>query len=138
MLSAAVMESFFLLARELAPGMRARGAGAMVAIVDRGAFEPWPEYLFHGLAKMALWGLVRSLAVELAPEVRVNAVGPGPVLPPPGMDAERQHQMAQNTLLQRWGRPDDVVEATLYLLRADYVTGTAIFVDGGQRRVRGA
>jgi pteridine reductase len=138
LLSATVMESFFLLARELAPGMRARGAGAMVGIVDRGAFEPWPEYLFHGLAKMALWGLVRSLAVELAPEVRVNAVVPGPVLPPPEMDAETRDRVAGDTLLRRWGSPQDVVEATLYLARADYVTGTAIFVDGGERWVRGA
>jgi pteridine reductase len=137
-LSAAVMESLFLLARALAPGMQAQGSGAMVAIVDRGAFKPWPEYLFHGLAKTALWGLVRSLAVELAPEVRVNAVMPGPVLPPPHMDAARRVEMARNTLLQRWGSPEDVVEAVLYLLRADYVTGTALHVDGGERWVRGA
>ena len=130
-LSAAVVESFFLLAQELAPGMQARGQGAIIAILDRGAFEPWPEYLFHGLAKMALWGLVRSLAVELAPEVRVTGVVPGPVLPPPDMNAEAMAQIAGATLLQRWGGPHDVVEAVLYLARADYVTGTAIFVDGG-------
>lgn len=137
-LSAAVVESFFLLARALAPGMRAQGEGAIVAILDRGAFEPWPEYLFHGLAKTALWALVRSFAAELAPEVRVNGVVPGPVLPPPDMDTATASKVADDTLLKRWGGPQDVVEATLYLLRADYVTGTAIFVDGGERWVRGA
>ncbi|MFN2228085.1 MAG: SDR family oxidoreductase [Anaerolineae bacterium] len=138
LLSATVVESFFLLTRELAPAMKQRGAGAIVAILDRGAFDPWPEYLFHGLAKMALWGLVRSFAAELAPEIRVNGIVPGPVLPPPGMDAGTAARVAQDTLLKRWGSPQDVVEAVLYLVRADYVTGTAAFVDGGERWVRGA
>lgn len=138
LLSAAVVESFFLLTQELAPGMKARGEGSLIAILDRGAFDPWPEYLFHGLAKMALWGLVRSFAAELAPEVRVNGVVPGPVLPPPGMDAGTEDRVAADTLLKRWGSPQDVVGAVLYLAQADYVTGTAIFVDGGERWVRGA
>jgi len=137
-LSATVVESFFVLTQELAPGMRTQGQGSIVAILDRGAFDPWPQYLFHGLAKMALWGLVRSLATELAPEVRVNGVVPGPVLPPPGMDAGTMARVADETLLKRWGSPHDVVEAVLYLARADYVTGTATFVDGGERWVRGA
>jgi NAD(P)-dependent dehydrogenase (short-subunit alcohol dehydrogenase family) len=138
LLSAAVVESFFLLTRELVPDMKQRGQGAIVAILDRGAFDPWPEYLFHGLAKMALWGLVRSFAAELAPEVRVNGIVPGPVLPPPEMDAGVADRVAQDTLLKRWGSPQDVVEAVLYLARAEYVTGTALFVDGGERWVRGA
>lgn len=138
LLSATVVESFFLLTRELAPAMKQRGEGSIVAILDRGAFEPWPEYLFHGLAKMALWGLVRSFAAELAPEIRVNGLVPGPVLPPPDMDAATADRVAQDTLLKRWGGPQDVVEAVLYLARADYVTGTAAFVDGGERWVRGA
>jgi NAD(P)-dependent dehydrogenase (short-subunit alcohol dehydrogenase family) len=54
------------------------------------------------------------------------------------MDAETRDRVAGDTLLRRWGSPQDVVEATLYLARADYVTGTAIFVDGGERWVRGA
>jgi NAD(P)-dependent dehydrogenase (short-subunit alcohol dehydrogenase family) len=138
LLSATVVESFFLLTQELAPAMKKRGEGSIVAILDRGAFDPWPEYLFHGLAKMALWGLVRSFAAELAPEVRVSGIVPGPVLPPPEMDAATADRVAQDTLLKRWGSPADVVEAALYLARADYVTGTAIFVDGGERWVRGA
>ncbi|MEJ2211524.1 MAG: SDR family oxidoreductase [Anaerolineae bacterium] len=138
LLSAAVVESFFLLTRELAPAMQQAGEGAIVAILDRGAFDPWPEYLFHGLAKMALWGLVRSFAAELAPAVRVNGIVPGPVLPPPGMEAGVAEKVAQDTLLKRWGSPGDVVEAVLYLARAEYVTGTALFVDGGERWVRGA
>jgi pteridine reductase len=126
-------ESFLLLAQALAPGMVERGAGAIVAILDRGVFDPWPEYLAHGAAKATLWALARSLAVELAPQVRVNGIVPGPVLPPPGLAESTKGHLAADTLLGRWGKPQDVVDAVLYLVRADYVTGEVLVVDGGDR-----
>jgi NAD(P)-dependent dehydrogenase (short-subunit alcohol dehydrogenase family) len=128
-----VAESFWLLVQGLAPGMADRGQGAVVAILDRGAFDPWPGYLAHGTAKSALWALVRSLAVGLAPAVRVNALVPGPVLAPPGLTEAQKARYAQATLLGRWGSPQDVADAVLYLVRAPYVTGEALFVDGGER-----
>jgi NAD(P)-dependent dehydrogenase (short-subunit alcohol dehydrogenase family) len=67
------VESFLLLAQGLAPAMLERGEGAIVAILDRGAFEPWPKFLAHGVSKSAMWALARSLAVELAPQARVNS-----------------------------------------------------------------
>jgi pteridine reductase len=126
-------ESFLLLAQALAPWMVARSAGAIVAILDRGVCDPWPAYLAHGAAKSALWALARSLAVELAPHVRVNGVVPGPVDPPPGLAQAVRDRLAAGTLLGRWGSPQDVVDAVLYLIRADYVTGEVLFVDGGER-----
>ncbi|MBN1977312.1 MAG: SDR family oxidoreductase [Anaerolineae bacterium] len=126
-------ESFLLLAQALAPGMIARGEGAIVAILDRGVFDPWPKYLSHSVGKSALWALARSLAVELAPQVRVNGVVPGPVLPPPGFPQAHVQRLAEGTLLGRWGSPQDVADAVLYLVRADYVTGEVLFVDGGER-----
>jgi pteridine reductase len=128
-----VVESFLLLAQEVAPGMVRRGEGAIVAILDRGAFEPWPGFLAHGVGKSALWALSRSLAAGLAPQVRVNSVVPGPVLPPPDFSRAKQARIAQETLLGRWGNPGDVVDAVLYLVRAEYVTGEALFVDGGEQ-----
>jgi pteridine reductase len=128
-----IAESFLLLTQELTPGMVERGAGAIIAILDRGVFDPWPAYLAHGAAKSALWALARSLAVELAPQVRVNGVAPGPVLPPPGLPQAIKDRLAAGTLLGRWGSPQDVVDAVLYLIRADYVTGEVLFVDGGER-----
>lgn len=128
-----LVESFLLLAQGLAPGMVHRGEGAIVAILDRGAFEPWPGFLAHGVGKSALWALVRSLAVELAPQVRANAVVPGPVLPPPNHTPEQRDRVASGTLLGRWGTPQDVVDAVLFLIRSDYATGEALFVDGGER-----
>jgi NAD(P)-dependent dehydrogenase (short-subunit alcohol dehydrogenase family) len=128
-----IAESFLLLVRALAPGMIERGEGAIVTILDRGVFDPWPAYLAHGAAKSALWALARSLAVELAPQVRVNGIVPGPVLPPPGLPQTAKDRLATGTLLGRWGGPQDVVDAVLYLIRADYVTGEVLFVDGGER-----
>jgi 3-oxoacyl-[acyl-carrier protein] reductase/pteridine reductase len=113
--------------------MKERGQGVMVTILDMGAFQPWPRFLAHGVAKSALWALTRSLAVELAPEVRVNSVVPGRVLPPPDHSEEDVARGAERTLLGRWGDPQDVVDAVLFLVRSDYVTAEALFVDGGSR-----
>jgi NAD(P)-dependent dehydrogenase (short-subunit alcohol dehydrogenase family) len=128
-----VAEGFLVLARELAPAMVDRGEGAIVAVLDRGVIDPWPGYLAHGAAKSALWALARSLAVELAPWVRVNGIVPGPILPPPGMSERRAQRIANGTLLERWGGTDSLVEGLLYLLRSDYVTGEMLFIDGGER-----
>jgi pteridine reductase len=132
-LFATVVESFLLLTQALAPELRAHGEGCIIAILDRGVFEPWPGYLAHAAAKSALWALARSLAVELAPEVRVNAIVPGPVLPPVGMPEQQQRRLAAGTLLGRWGAPTDVAQAVLFLARSDYINGEALFVDGGER-----
>ncbi len=128
-----LVDGFFILARELTPGMVARGEGGIVVVLDRGTFDPWPDFLAHSVGKSALWALARNLAVELAPHVRVNGVVPGPVLPPPDYPEEDRARIAQGTLLGRWGDPQDVVEAVLFLLRADYITGEVLFVDGGER-----
>ena len=136
-----LVESFLLLVQGLAPGMVERGEGAVVSILDRGAFEPWPTFLPHGVGKSALWALTRSLAVELAPQVRINSVIPGPVLPPPGYTEEKKQRMARTTLMERWGDPQDIVDAVLFLVQGDFITGEALFVDGGERwahRRRGA
>lgn len=133
LLQGVLVESFLLLAQGLAPGMMDRSAGALIPILDRGAFEPWPTFLAHGVGKSALWALARNLAVGLAPHVRVNGVVPGPVLPPPDYTEEQVARGAQRTLMGRWGEPQDVVDAVLYLARAEYITGELIFVDGGER-----
>ena len=65
--------------------------------------------------------------------MRVNAISPGPVLPPVGYTPEQNTRIAENTLLQRWGAPDDVVKALRYLVSADYVTGEVLVVDGGEK-----
>ena len=120
-------------ANAVAPGMLARGQGVIVNITDLSAFEPWPGFIAHSVSKAALMALTRQLALELAPAVRVNAVAPGPVLPPDDYSPERIARTADKTLLGRWGTPEDVAEAVLYFVRADYVTGDILFIDGGER-----
>ncbi|MFN2108142.1 MAG: SDR family NAD(P)-dependent oxidoreductase [Anaerolineae bacterium] len=129
----ALLDGPFLLCQAFAPYMIERGAGLIVNILDRSAFTPFPAHLAHSVGKHGLLGLTRSLAIELGPAVRVNAIVPGPVLPPPGYSPEQNERIAQGTLLQRWGSPDDVAKALLYFIDADYVTGDVLFVDGGER-----
>lgn len=128
-----LVDALFLLARHLTPGMVDRREGNIVVILDRGTFDPWPAFLAHSVGKSALWALARNLAVELAPYVRVNGIVPGPLLPPPGYTSEEIARIAAGTLLGRWGAPADLVDALLFLLRADYITGEVLFVDGGER-----
>lgn len=116
-----------------APLMVASGEGAIINILDSFAWRPQRDFAAHSVGKAGLLALTRTLALELAPQVRVNAVSPGPVLPPPGYSQEKQDRIAKRTLLQRWGTPQDVAEAALFLVRAAYITGEFITVDGGEQ-----
>lgn len=107
-------------------------AGAIVHVLDLGAYDPWPEYLDHCVSKAALAAATRALAVELQP-VRVNAVAPGPVLPPPGLGAAGRAALAAGIPAGHLGTPEDVVDAVTYLARARHVSGHTLVVDGGQR-----
>jgi len=123
----------FLCARAAAQHLAAHGDGAIVNIVDLSAFTPFPNYLPHSVAKAGLLNMTYSLAMELAPAVRVNAIAPGPVLPPPDYTEQQLAASAKRTLLKRWGTPEDVARAVRYLVEAAYVTGAVLPVDGGER-----
>ena len=124
----------FLLSQAAAPHV-ARARGAIVNIADLAAFETWPAYIPHGISKAGVVYMTRALARTLAPDVRVNAIAPGAVLLPDQWNEEDAAKLRESTPLRRLGSPDDVVGAMLYLLRADYVTGETMIVDGG-RHVR--
>jgi pteridine reductase len=114
--------------------MRERG-GCIVNIADLAAFETWTGYIPHGISKAGVVQMTRALANALAPKIRVNAVAPGAVLLPKDWDATSAEHLSETTPLRRLGSPDDVTHAVIYLLRADYVTGETLVVDGG-RHVR--
>jgi pteridine reductase len=122
----------FLCARAAAPHLAAQGDGAIVNIVDLSAWAPFPNYMPHSAAKAGLWNLTQALAMELAPAVRVNAIAPGPVLPPPGYTEKQMAAAAKRTLLGRWGSAEDVAQAVVFLAQASYITGVVIRVDGGE------
>ena len=107
------------------------GARAIVNILDVAAWQPWPNYLAYSTAKAGLWHLTRCLALELAPNVRVNAVAPGTVAFPDDWTAERRASQLARIPLARSGAPADVARAVRFLLTEDYLTGVCIPVDGG-------
>jgi pteridine reductase len=123
----------FYCANAIAPMMLEAGEGAIINIVDLSAWDPWPNFMAHSVGKSGLLALTRQLALELAPAVRVNAVVPGPVLPPPDYSPEKVAETASRTLLNRWGTAEDVAEAVMYFVRAKYVTAETLAVDGGER-----
>lgn len=106
--------------------------GNVVNLTDLSAFQAWTERPHHAVSKAALAHLTRVQARALAPEVRVNAVAPGAVLPPDELSEERREALAAATPLRRLGTPQDVVDAVLYLANATFVTGQVLVVDGGR------
>jgi pteridine reductase len=121
------------LAQEAAPHL-AKQRGAVVNIADIHAERPLKGYVVYSVAKAGLVGLTRSLALELAPEVRVNAVAPGAIawpedgqFPPP-----ERGRIVGTTPLARLGKPDEIAEAVHFLATAPFVTGQVLAVDGGR------
>lgn len=122
------------LTQAAAPHLRAAN-GAVVNITDIHAERPLAGYPLYCAAKAGLLGLTRALAIELAPQVRVNAVAPGPILWPDDstFDSDARDRIVDHTLLKRAGKPQDIADAVCFLLDgANYVTGQVINVDGGR------
>jgi NAD(P)-dependent dehydrogenase (short-subunit alcohol dehydrogenase family) len=121
----------FFLSQAAAPMLRT-AHGTIVNIGDLSAFQAWPSYAHHAVSKAGLVHLTRVLARALAPDVRVNAIVPGTVLPPDEWDGSDGVEGRDRRVLDRAGRPEDVLTALLYLIRADFVTGQTSIVDGGR------
>jgi pteridine reductase len=122
------------LSQAAAPALK-KSQGAIVNITDIHAERPLKNYVVYSVAKAGLVGLTRSLARELAPEVRVNAVAPGPILWPDdeSFDELSRQRIISHTPLKREGTPEDIAKAVHFLLaEATYVTGETINVDGGR------
>jgi pteridine reductase len=123
----------FFLAQAAAPHLRA-AKGAIVNLVDIHGERPLREHAVYGMSKAALVQMTHALALELAPDVRVNAVAPGAILwPEDGKDEAAKQAMLADTPLGRIGTPEEIAEAVRWLLRdATYTTGQVIRVDGGR------
>ena len=120
------------LAQAAASALR-RAHGAIVNIVDIHGLRPLPGYIVYSTAKAALIHLTKALARELAPEVRVNGIAPGPVLwPDAGVDEAQRQEIIRSTLLQRSGTPADVARAVCFFATAPFVTGQILAIDGGR------
>ena len=120
------------LAQAAAPALR-QAQGLLLNIVDIHGMRPLRGYPVYSIAKAGLIMLTKSLARELAPEVRVNAVAPGPVMWPEDADRELQEKIISRTLLKRPGSPTDVAKAVVFFATAaPYVTGQILATDGGR------
>jgi NAD(P)-dependent dehydrogenase (short-subunit alcohol dehydrogenase family) len=117
---------------------RPKGESALIVnIADLSGIYPWKGYGAHGISKAGIIHLTKVSALELGPGVRVNAIAPGAVLPPPGMDpaGEAWQTMGDQVPLKRTGDPRDVAQTVVYLAQNDYITGAVIPVDGGEHLV---
>lgn len=124
----------FFWARTLGPRMRELdGGGAIVSIADVSFDRPWVDSLPYCMAKAGVVSMTYGLAKALAPEVRVNAIGPGPVLFPPDYPDELMQADREATLREREGEPEDIARAVRFLAESPNVTGVFLPVDGGYR-----
>ena len=130
------LKSAFLCARAAVPYMRAGGGGRIVNFADWLARSGRPAYqgfVSYYVAKAGIVALTEALALELAADqILVNAIAPGPILPPPDMSAEEVQAVADATPLRRWGGAGEIAKAVIGLIETDFMTGETIRVDGGR------
>ena len=113
------------------PLMRAGGGGSIVAVTSELALAGSPQAAAYVAAKAAIIGVVRSLAHELAPTIRVNAIAPGPVDTPLLPESERTLDYIASIPLGRLGRPDEIAEAIVHIAEATWTTGQVLSPNGG-------
>ena len=126
------LKAAFFAAQAAGRIMREGTGGVILNITDAQALDPRPGYLPYFASKAGLEAVTRGLALELAPQVRVNAVAPGPVLPPEGASDASLAAIRRATPLDPAGAVESLVSATLYLIESDFVTGQTLTVDGGR------
>jgi NAD(P)-dependent dehydrogenase (short-subunit alcohol dehydrogenase family) len=122
----------FFVAQAAARMMMQRGNGKIVNIVDVAGEVMWPGYFAYSVSKAALIAVNRGMAKSYAPAIQVNGIAPGPVLFPDHYTEEQKQSAIERTLLKRAGHPSDVVNAVVFLIENDYITGEIIHVDGGR------
>lgn len=126
----------FFLSQALAPALRASERGALVNVIDIHADFPLAEHTLYCMAKAALAAMTKSLAKELAPQIRVNGVAPGAIAWPEGdgeMSAEMQQKILASVPLGRVGGFDSIADTIAFLIEGtDYISGQILAVDGGR------
>ncbi len=126
------LKSPFFLSQAFAAHVGHERRGHIVNIADWRGLRPDPGYLSYSLTKAGVLAMTKGLALALAPNIQVNAIAPGAILPPPGKDQAYLDQLAEAIPLERVGSPGEIARTMVYLLKSDFVTGEAIFVTGGE------
>ncbi len=120
------------LTRALATHLPAGTPGTVINMIDQRVWKPTPRFFSYSASKSALWGVTRTLAQALAPRIRVNAIGPGPVLKGPHQTEEEFRAECEATILRRGTSPQEIAAAIRFVLDAPAMTGQMIALDGGQ------
>jgi NAD(P)-dependent dehydrogenase (short-subunit alcohol dehydrogenase family) len=120
------------LARDFAAQLPAGAEGNIVNIIDERVLHLSPAYLSYTLSKSTLWTATQTLAQSLAPRIRVNAIGPGPTLAPPGKSEPGFKAAVARLPLQRGATPGDIADGLMFILSARSMTGQMLALDGGQ------
>jgi pteridine reductase len=122
----------FFLSKLAGAAMRRQGAGKIVNLGDWAGIRPYKDYLPYAVSKSGLIGLTKSLAKELAPEVQVNCIALGMVMPPEDYDDAEVARLVKRTLTQKMGSPEDVARAVVFFCETDYATGAILNLEGGR------
>ncbi len=122
----------FVLTQSFAAQLPEDATGSVVNIIDQRVWNLTPHFTTYTLSKAGLWTLTQTLALALAPRIRVNAIGPGPTLPSPRQTAEQFARQCAAMPLRRGTSPEEIGEALRFILSAPAMTGQLIALDGGQ------
>jgi pteridine reductase len=123
----------FFLSKFAGAAMRRQGAGKIVNLGDWAATRPYKDYLPYSVSKSGLIGLTKALAKELAPEVQVNCIALGMVMPPEEYSAAEVERLVKRSLTKKMGSPEDVARAVMFFCEStDYATGAILNLEGGR------
>jgi NAD(P)-dependent dehydrogenase (short-subunit alcohol dehydrogenase family) len=122
----------FVLTQAFARQLSAPNEGVVVNLLDQRVWNPTPHFMSYTLSKSGLWTLTRTLALALAPRIRVNGIGPGPALPSARQSEAQFADQVANLLLRRGPELDELCAALRFILAAHSMTGQMIALDGGQ------
>lgn len=130
------LKASYLLSKLVAKSMLKKRYGKIINIVADADEKPHINYLAYSVSKAALIGLTKALGKELAPHIQVNAISLGAILPPKEMTSKQKKLVAEKTLLKRWGDPEEIANAVLFLIEGtDYATGSTVTINGGRTLV---
>ena len=126
------LKACFFLSKFASAAMRQQGAGKIVNLGDWAGIRPYKDYLPYSVSKSGLIGLTKALAKELAPEVQVNCIALGMVMPPENYSKKEVERLVSRTLTKKIGTPEDVARAVVFFCETDFATGTILPLEGGR------